>query len=269
MSYVPPTDDQSSTSPFVSMGSSWAQSGGPFGPEGSGDDGRRKLVTIALLAAALVLSGIMVFALVGTSSDEESDTPIDAVGAADTSPTVAAPEPSGTSPSPQPPETTAPAPPDDPSAVRVGELFTGNAIATLIDEVAVANGTEPLQILSVLVYPEYLAAQVQGPAGDTGIVQYRWTGQVDPASPAQVAPGRDVAAALFDSDEVAWSDIPALVDAAAGAVSIDGGVVTHLIVERALPFSEDVRIRVFVSGPGGDGFVDADATATMISINGN
>jgi hypothetical protein len=33
--------------------------------------------------------------------------------------------------------------------------------------------------------------------------------------------------------------------------------------------SDDIRVRVFVSGPGGDGYVDGDATGSMISINGN
>jgi hypothetical protein len=251
------------SSALGATGSSWAQAGGPFGPEASGDDGRRRLVTVALLAGALVIAGIAVFALTRSSSDDTAGADADPVVTAGTSPTTETADAAAAT-TPQ-----APSPPDEPDAVQVGQLFTGTAIATLIDEIAVANGVEPMQILSVLVYPEYLTAQVQGPDGEESIVEYRWAGQLEPATAAPVAPDGDVAAALFGSDDVAWSAIPALVDAAPAAVSIDGGLVTHLDVKRSLPFSDDVRIRVYVSGPGGDGFVDGDAAGSMISINGN
>ena len=91
----------------------------------------------------------------------------------------------------------------------------------------------------------------------------------NPAAPAEAVPTDDVEARLFGSDEVAWSAISALVEAAPAAVSIDGAKVTHLHVERSLPVSDDIRIRVFVSGPGGEGFVDSDAAGAIISINGN
>jgi hypothetical protein len=249
------------TSPFVSRGSSWAQSGGPFGPGASGGDGRGKLVAFALLAGALVISGVVVFAL--TRSDDEAGTDADPIETAATSPTTESTEAGEAA------DTTTPPAPDDPTAVQVGELFSGTAIATLIDEIAVANGTEPMQLLSVLVYPEYLTAQGQGPGVEETIIEYRWTGQLEPATPVQVAPGGDVAAGLFGSDEVAWSAIPALIEEAPAAVSVEGGVVTHVDVKRSLPFSADIRIRVYVSGPGGDGFVDGDAAGSMISINGN
>jgi hypothetical protein len=38
--------------------------------------------------------------------------------------------------------------------------------------------------------------------------------------------------------------LPALVEAAPAAVSVEGGVVTHLDVERSLRFSDAIRIRV-------------------------
>ena len=91
----------------------------------------------------------------------------------------------------------------------------------------------------------------------------------NPAAPAEAVPTDDVKARLFGSDEVAWSAISALVEAAPAAVSIDGATVTHLNVERSLPSSDDIRIRVFASGPSGEGFVDSDAAGAIISINGN
>jgi hypothetical protein len=250
-------DATAASSPFVSAaGSSWARSGGPFDPDGPSGDGRGKLVAFALLAGALVIAGVVAFALTRPSSDAGAD-----AGAA-------AVETAGTSPSAEEAAAT-PQAPDDPTAVQVGELFTGAAIATLIDEIAVANGTEPMQLLSVLVYPEYLTAQGQGPGAEQSIIEYRWVGQLTPATPAPAVPTDDLTARLFGSDEVAWSAIPALVEAAPAAVAVEGGVVTHLDVERSLPFSDDIRIRVFVAGPGGGGFVDGDATGSMISINGN
>lgn len=254
---VPPSGAPAATAASVAVGSSWAQSGGPFGPEAASGDGRGKLVTFALLAGALVIAGVVAVARTRDSSGEAEGTDLEAL------------ETTGTSPATEAPAATATPASDAPSGVQVGELFTGTAIATLIGEIAVANGTEPIRILSVLVYPEYLTAQVRGPGAEESIVEYRWAGQLEPAVPPQVLPSDDLAAGLFGSDEVDWSAIPALVEAAPGAVTIVGGVVTHLDVERSLPFSADVRIRVFVSGPGGDGFVDGDAMGSMISINGN
>jgi hypothetical protein len=239
-----------------SSGSSWARTGGPFGPDAPAGDGRGKLVTLALLAGALVIGGVVAFALTRPSPEEAEGADPEFV------------EPTGTTPGIEPTPTTAQAP-DDPAVVQVGGLFTGTAIATLIDEIAVANGTEPMRLLSVLVYPEYLTAQGQGPGTEQSIVEYRWVGQLTPATPVPAAPTDDLAARLFASDEVAWSAIPALIEAAPAAVAVEGGVVTHLNVERSLPFSDDIRIRVFVAGAGGEGFVDGDAAGSMISINGN
>jgi hypothetical protein len=263
-----PSGDHLAPAPLVAAGSPWARSGGPFGPDAPRGDGRGKLVTFALLAGVLVIAGVVAFALSRDSSGEAADPDVEAVETvASTLSSTVATETTQESDATGESAVTAPPAPDDPSTVQVGELFEGVAIATLIDEIAVANGAEPMQILSVLVYPEYLTALVQG--ADGSIIEYRWAGQLDPAAPPLVAPTGDIAAGLFGSDAVAWSAIPALVDAAPDAVSVDGGVVTHLDVERSLPFSDDIRVRVFVSGPGGDGFVDGDAAGSMISINGN
>jgi hypothetical protein len=245
---APAAGGRAASSAFGPVGSSWARAGGPFGPDAPSGDGRGKLVAFALLAGALVIGGVLAFAFTRPSSDDEPvavDEPIETTGTSPTTEAVAG--------------TTTPQAPGDPAAVQVGELFTGTAIATLIDEIAVANGTEPMQLLSVLVYPEYLTAQGQGPGAEQTIVEYRWVGQLTPATPAVGVPTDDIAARIFSSDEVSWSAIPALVEAAPAAVAIEGGIVTHLDVERSLPFSDDIRIRVFVSGPGGDGFVDGDA----------
>jgi hypothetical protein len=255
---APAAGGRAASSAFGPVGSSWARAGGPFGPDAPSGDGRGKLVAFALLAGALVIGGVLAFAFTRPSSDDEPvdvDEPIETTGTSPTTEAVAG--------------TTTPQAPGDPAAVQVGELFTGTAIATLIDEIAVANGTEPMQLLSVLVYPEYLTAQGQGPGAEQTIVEYRWVGQLTPATPAVGVPTDDIAARIFSSDEVSWSAIPGLVEAAPVAVAIEGGIVTHLDVERSLPFSDDIRIRVFVSGPGGDGFVDGDVAGSVISINGN
>jgi hypothetical protein len=254
---APAPRGHAASSMFGPAGSSWARAGGPFAPDAPSSDGRGKLVTFALLAGVLVIAGAVAFALTRPSADDEAGATDDPIETAGPAPTTGASV-----------GTTTPQAPDDPTAVQVGQLFTGTAIATLIDEIAVANGTEPMQLVSVLVYPEYLTAQGQGPGAEQTLVEYRWVGQLTPATPAPVVPD-DVAARLFSSDEVAWSAIPALVEAAPAAVSIEGGIVTHLNVERSLPFSDDIRVRVFVSGPGGDGYVDGDAAGSMISINGN
>ena len=42
---------------------------------------------------------------------------------------------------------------------------------------------------------------------------------------------------------------------------------THIIIERDLPFSADIVIRVYVSGPRNSGFLEFDAQGNVLEIN--
>ena len=48
---------------------------------------------------------------------------------------------------------------------------------------------------------------------------------------------------------------------------IEGAEVTHIFIQRNLPFSDVVQIRVFVNGTRGSGYLDADAQGNILAVN--
>jgi hypothetical protein len=167
-----------------------------------------------------------------------------------------------------PPITVETTSPDEPEPEPEPSLFTGTRIAEIVGEVAAARGVDPVRMYSVAVYPGYLFAQVQDPAIPDNVDEYHWRSQLDDPEPVRLNASDDLEAGLYSSHEVDWSAIPALVGRALASLDIDGGEATLVIVERPLPFSTDIRMRVFVNGPRTSGYVDADANGMIFSIDG-
>jgi hypothetical protein len=63
---------------------------------------------------------------------------------------------------------------------------------------------------------------------------------------------------LFDASELKLEAIPELTREAVRRVDAESGVVDLVLVRRNLPESEDVRLRVYVTSPRKNGYVDAD-----------
>lgn len=77
----------------------------------------------------------------------------------------------------------------------------------------------------------------------------------------------DLEANLFSDTEVNWAVIPTLVETALAQIPIEGAEVSHISVQRNLPFSDAVQIRVFVNGTRTSGYLDADAQGTVINVS--
>ena len=92
-------------------------------------------------------------------------------------------------------------------------------------------------------------------------------GVLGESSPVRLVGGGDLEANLFSSTDVKWKAIPALVASAVEVTGVEDGEVTHVIVQRNLPFTADVVIRVYVNGPRTSGFVEADAQGNILEIN--
>ena len=267
--FDPPPAPPSAGVPFAPTGPPPPPGWQPTDPSGDGG-GRRSIVFVALLLGVAAVAAVGVYLLLRSSSDD-SATDLDTVPAtADIDPgstepvtvvTTAAPASTATSVAPtSEAPTTVPAPVD---------LFTGDQIQPIIDEVAVAVGADPFQTWQVVVYPEYMFVQAQDPAIPANIDEYQWRGTLSEPTPVRLTGTEDFDAGLYPSDEVDWSAIPALVEQAVATLGIEEGAATHVIVQRPLPFSPDTRMRVFVTGPRGDGYVDADASGTIYSVNGS
>lgn len=152
-------------------------------------------------------------------------------------------------------------------AVEPTNLFTGTQAADVIAEIGVARGAAPLRILQAIIYPGYAFAQVQDPSIPVNVDEYQWRETLGSPSPVTLTGDGDLEANLFSDTEVNWAAIPALVEAALAQIPIEGAEVTHIFVQRNLPFTDTVQIRVFVNGTRGSGYLDADAQGNIIAVN--
>ena len=151
--------------------------------------------------------------------------------------------------------------------VEATNLFTGTQAADVIAEIGVARGAAPLRILQAIIYPGYAFAQVQDPSIPVNVDEYQWRDTLGSPSPVTLTGDGDLEANLFSDTEVNWAAIPTLVEAALAQIPIEGAEVTHVIVERNLPFTDTVQIRVFVNGTRGSGYLDADAQGNILAVN--
>ncbi|HRE01312.1 MAG TPA: hypothetical protein PLV68_08420, partial [Ilumatobacteraceae bacterium] len=71
---------------------------------------------------------------------------------------------------------------------------------------------------------------------------------------------------LFSDNEVNWAAIPGLREAALAQIPIEGAEVTHVIVQRNLPFTDQVVIRVYVNGTRSSGYLEADAQGNVTKV---
>jgi hypothetical protein len=170
-----------------------------------------------------------------------------------------------------PAATVPPAPATTAPALSVPEpvdLFSGNGARDMIAEVATARGADPLRILRSVIYPTYSFTQVQDPSITENVDEFGWRdGLLSDPAPVRLVGGGDLEAHLFSDSEVRWKVIPALIDGALDVTEIADGEVTHVIVERNLPFTDQVVIRVYVNSPRKSGFIEADAQGNVIRVN--
>jgi len=151
--------------------------------------------------------------------------------------------------------------------VEAPNLFTGTQAAAVITEIGAARGAAPLRLLQAIIYPGYAFAQVQDPSIPANVDEYQWRDTLGSPAPVTLTGDGDLEANLFSDTEVNWAAIPALVATALAQIPIEGAEVTHVIVQRNLPFTDTVQIRVFVTGTRGSGYLDADAQGNVIAVN--
>ena len=145
----------------------------------------------------------------------------------------------------------APAEGSTPEADRVigfgdGALVADTALAALGGERSLAQ---------VALYDGYGIVVSLAANGDVDRVVVRG-GRAEEPSPVPSAIVRDPAGARFGAGDVDWAVIPSLVERTPGELGIDGGTVSHVIVEKNIPFTPDLVIRVYVSTERRSGRID-------------
>lgn len=239
---------------------------------GSSDDRTRSWL---ILAAGLIGTVAVVFALVSFWPD--SDEPAEVVasdGGATT--TVTGFEPGitdgltgETSTSQGRGEPSRTSTTEDPAPGSSGDLFGGDFAAVF--EQLLGESGNPTQILEVSVYPEYAFLAYRDPAHPGNIDERDWRdGEVGEAKPNLIDDRVDESTepSLFDPSELDSSLIPQLVADAPRHYDLPTEV-SHIIVDRFLPFDDRVLIRVYATptdGRSGGGYVSYDTSGTLVKV---
>lgn len=141
----------------------------------------------------------------------------------------------------------------------VQTLFDAGAAPALIAAFQEAIGGPATRFAEVLIYPDYAFAEAQDPTIPSHLDEYSWrSGEVGDPQPEPNDP--QLESQLFGSADVDWTTIATVASAAPALLSVEQGEVSHIIVDRwsFATGSSPVVVRVYVSGPRGGGYLEAD-----------
>jgi hypothetical protein len=235
----------------------------------SSDDRTKSWLTLAggLAATAAVVIGLVLFWPDG--DDDSSETQTTDVLAEDDSTTTTKPRTGTGEPSEQ---TTLPSNEGTVTTeamIVADDLFLGDLPAAYADLLGAAGN--PAQIIELAVYDSYAYLAYRDPANPGNIDRRTWRdGEVSDPEPNTIEDrvNPETEPSLFE---------PGVVDAALIAQLIADAPthydlateVTHVLIDRFLPFDERVLIRVYASptdGRSGGGYVSYDTAGTFVKV---
>ena len=139
-----------------------------------------------------------------------------------------------------------------------------------IDALLAAVGSKPVRALQLVIYPTYVHLQAQDAAKKENVDEYRYrNGAVAPAVPVKLMGDKSPATLeknLFDLDDVDMTKLPGLVADAQKQLGYEGGEVTHVILQRPLPFKSGVHWRIYVRSPRDSGSVEYDVNGQTTKV---
>jgi hypothetical protein len=146
-------------------------------------------------------------------------------------------------------------------------LFAGGLPGAAADLRAAAG--QPSQVIELTVYDSYMFLAYRDPANPANIDRRMWRdGEVDEAdkNPIDDRVDADTEPKLFSLDELHLEVLPGLV--ADAATRYDQPVtITHVIIDRFLPFDQRVLIRVYATptdGRSGGGYISYDTNGQFV-----
>jgi hypothetical protein len=121
---------------------------------------------------------------------------------------------------------------------------------------------QPVKVNEILVYEDRATIEVQVPAEPTHLDEYVWHGGTGVSGPEPVdllsMEVDELPQKVFDLSELDATKLPAMASQGLAQFPEEGMEVTHVIIDRFLPFDNRVLVRVYVSHPerGGGGYVE-------------
>lgn len=151
-----------------------------------------------------------------------------------------------------------PAPASAPDATPLG---FGDGV--LVIEAGLADLEGERSLVQVVLYEGYGIVTSLSSSSEVDRVVVRSSGNEQPTAMPN-AMVQDPVGSRFAMTDIDWSIIPGLVERTPTDLGIEGGKVSHVIVEKNLPFSPDLVIRVYVSTDRRSGRIDYFADGRVL-----
>jgi hypothetical protein len=152
-----------------------------------------------------------------------------------------------------------------PEPENAEDFFASDALSEFEPKIAEKIGGE-VRALDLSIYENNLKIQVQDPKKKENVDSYDYkNGVIAEPVPVRLMGGGSLEQNLFNLKEVNLAKIPELIDEAREkSKDLEGAKVTHVVVKKDLPFSNKVKIRVYLSGTRKSAWLVADASGKVI-----
>lgn len=153
--------------------------------------------------------------------------------------------------------------PQKPVGTRGPSLFEPGPLQQAVRQLkrAVTGGKQGLKVsaLELRALPTELLLQAEDPRAPGRVLLWKYSGgKVQEPLPVELKGAGALEDNLFSLDGVYLKAIPRLSALAVDHVDPQDGSVSLIVIRRNLPFSTDVRFRVFVNSPRQNGQLDAN-----------
>lgn len=133
------------------------------------------------------------------------------------------------------------------------------ALEKLTHEISQGDENVEVSLLELRALPNKLILQAEDPKAHGHVVQWEYSnGTIKTPRIVELRGAGKLDENLFPIEGVYLQAIPRLCSIAVSHVDPQDGRVTQIVVRRNLPFSSDVRFRVFVESPRKNGQLDAN-----------
>jgi hypothetical protein len=141
-------------------------------------------------------------------------------------------------------------------------LLARERLAAALTELRAKAGGK---LLRLEIRPQELLMQAEDPSAPGTVLELRYRdGKVSQPEQAALRGKGQLADNLFDLGDVKLDAVPELAREAVRRIDAENGTVELVLVRRALPDSDEVRVRVYVTSPRQSGYIDADRTGQLL-----